>query len=217
MAKTAVDRAYEWLRTEIMSGSLPAGTFIEETTVCEATGLSRTPVREAFHRLAGERYVNLVPRRGAQVHGLSATELYEVFDARLAIESHSLRELCERKVGVPIDMQRALDEMLSFRELKVREDFVEYGHLDIAFHRAGVEAIGNTLLLQVYDSLRPLHERSALAQARISGPPIRNVTTLQHQAIMKSLATHDAVGAVRALSEHLRPIPGVPELLEASA
>ena len=214
MSKTAVDKAYEWLRTEIMSGSLPAGTFIEETTVCEATGLSRTPVREAFHRLSGERYVNLVPRRGAQVHGLSATELYEVFDARLAIESHALRELCARRVGIPPAMQHALDEMLAFRELKVREDFIEYGRLDIAFHRAGVEASGNALLLQVYDSLRPLHERSALAQARISRVSLRNVTTLQHQAILKSLAAHDTEGAVRMLREHLRPIPEVPELLD---
>jgi DNA-binding GntR family transcriptional regulator len=217
MAKTAVDKAYEWLHTEIVSGSLPAGTFIEETTVCEATGLSRTPVREAFHRLSGERYVNLVPRRGAQVHGLSATELYEVFDARLAIESHALRELCARRSGIPPAMQHALDEMLAFRELKAGEDFIEYGRLDIAFHRAGVEASGNALLLQVYDSLRPLHERSALAQARISRVPLRNITTLQHQAILKALAAHDTEGAVRMLREHLRPIPEVPELLDVQA
>lgn len=217
MAKTAVDKAYEWLRSEIMSGALPAGTFVEETTVCEATGLSRTPVREAFHRLSGERYVNLVPRRGAQVHGLSATELYEVFDARLAIESHALRELCARRAGVPEGMQSALDTMLDFRELKERTDFIDYGFLDIAFHRSGVEATGNTLLLQVYDSLRPLHERSALAQARISRVSLRSVTTLQHQAILEGLASHDAEATVRALTEHLRPIPEVPELLDSQA
>lgn len=217
MAKTAVDKAYEWLRTEIMSGSLPAGTFIEETTVCNAIGLSRTPVREAFHRLSGERYLNLVPRRGAQVHGLSATELYEVFDARLAIESHALRALCAHRAGVPHEMQHALDQMVAFRELKERTDFTEYGNLDIAFHRAGVEASGNALLLQVYDSLRPLHERSALAQARISRDSLRNVTTLQHQAIVEALTAHDTEAAVRMLGEHLRPIPEVPELLDVQA
>ena len=216
MGKTAVDRAYEWLRSEIMNGSLPAGTFVEEVTVCEATGLSRTPVREAFHRLAGERYVNLVPRRGAQVRGLSATELYEVFDVRFAIESHALRQLCAGRAGVPDAMRRALDLMVDFRELGTRDDYIEYGQLDIAFHRAGVEAGGNALLVQMYDTLRPLHERSSLAQARIVGESLRHVTTTQHQAILQALADHDAEAAVRVLGEHLRPIPEVPEMLGAT-
>lgn len=216
MGKTAVDRAYEWLRSEIIKGSLPAGTFVEEITVCEATGLSRTPVREAFHRLAGERYLSLVPRRGAQVRGLSAMELYEVFDVRYAIESHALRELCARQAGVPDAMRQALDSMINFRQLETRDDYIDYGQLDIAFHRAGVEASGNTLLVQMYDSLRPLHERSSLTQERLSKESLRHITTAQHEAILHALVTHDADAAVRTLGEHLRPIPEVPEMLGTS-
>lgn len=213
MGKTAVDRAYEWLRTAIMNGSLQEGAFVEEGTVCDATGLSRTPVREAFHRLAGERYVNLVPRRGAQVRGLTATELYEVFDVRFAIESHSLRELCSRRIGVPPAMREALDQMIAFEDLTTLQFTIEYGQLDIAFHRSGVEALGNALMLQTYDSLRPLHERSSFTQARIARGAHRSIVTLQHEAILQALAVHDAEAAVRVLGDHLRPIPEVPELL----
>lgn len=212
VGKTAVDRAYEWLRDAITDGSLPPGFFIEEAMVCEAIGLSRTPVREAFQRLSGERYLNLVPRRGAQVRGLSATELYEVFNARLALESHALRELCTRRMGAPAPMREALKEMTDFPDLTSQEDFIAYGRLDIAFHRAFVQAAGNTLLLQMYDSLRPLHERSSLTQAHAKDS-MRAVTTSQHHALLEALSLHDADAAVRTLGEHLHPIAEIPAAL----
>lgn len=214
MARTAVDRAYEWLRDAITNGSLPPGFFIEEAMVCEATGLSRTPVREAFQRLSGERYLNLVPRRGAQVRGLSATELYEVFNARFALESHALRELCTRRTGVPSSMKEAFQAMTDFPELKTQDQFIEYGRLDISFHRSYVQAAGNTLLLQMYDSLRPLHERSSLTQAHAKDS-MRTVTSAQHEALLEALSLHEVDTAIRTLSEHLHPIAEIPAALGA--
>lgn len=214
MARTAVDRAYEWLRDAITDGSLPPGFFIEEAMVCDATGLSRTPVREAFQRLSGERYLNLVPRRGAQVRGLSATELYEVFNARFALESHALRELCSRQIGVPPSMREAFQAMADFPELKSQDQFIEYGRLDISFHRSYVQAAGNTLLLQMYDSLRPLHERSSLTQAHAKDS-MRTVTSVQHRALLEALSLHEADAAIRTLSEHLHPIAEIPTVLGA--
>lgn len=204
---TAVERAYEWLREGIVQGTLPAGSFVEESTVCEAAGVSRTPVREAFHRLAGERYLTLTPRRGAQVRELGAKEMYEVFSARYAIESFAVQELCQKRAGVPADMAQALDEMTAFEEFSKPD--IRYGRLDIRFHRAYVAATENAVLLSLYDSLRPLHERSSMMQAQVAVDDIRAVTTRQHIELLEALAAHDADRALEVLRLHLSPWPEV--------
>lgn len=209
MSPSAVDRAYDWLRENIVRGVIETGSFIDEATVVAATGVSRTPVREAFHRLAGEQYIQLVPRRGAQVRELGAKEMYEVFSARFAIESYALQELCHRKAPVPPAMEEAMQELIDYPELTSAERHVEYGRLDIQFHRAYVEAIDNQLMLRMYDSLRPLHERSSLTQARVSIRDIRALTTAQHLEILKYLRESNVVEVTRALREHLSPLPEV--------
>lgn len=213
MAASAVDKAYEWLREGIVRGTLVTGSFVDEATVCHATGVSRTPVREAFHRLAGEQYINLVPRRGAQVRELGAKEMYEVFSARFALESFAIQELCQRKAPVPPDMTAALQEMIDFPVFRGVEHNVEYGRLDIRFHRAYVAAIDNDLVLRMYDSLRPMHERSSLTQARVAIDDIRAITTVQHQQILAGLAAHDMSSTLDALRVHLSPLPEVRSFL----
>src|SRR5690606_4932231 len=52
--RPASDRAYDWTKEQILSGALGGGSMISEGGVSEAIGVSRTPVREAFIRLAAE-------------------------------------------------------------------------------------------------------------------------------------------------------------------
>lgn len=209
MNSSAVDKAYEWLRENIVRGTLATGSFIDEAKVAEATGVSRTPVREAFHRLAGEQYIKLIPRRGAQVRELGAKEMYEVFSARYAIEAFALEELCQRKAPVPAEMEAALTAMENFPELDGPEERVAYGRLDIEFHRSYVKAIDNELILRMYDSLRPMHERSSLMQANVAIDDLRTITTEQHKAIMNGLRNSDFAAASIPLKAHLSPIPEV--------
>ena len=44
--QSARDRVYEWVRDEIIKGSLPGGRFLDEVWVSELVGTSRTPVRD---------------------------------------------------------------------------------------------------------------------------------------------------------------------------
>ena len=52
IAMAAPDRAYDFAKHRILDGRFPGGELITEGDVAAATGLSRTPVREAFARLA---------------------------------------------------------------------------------------------------------------------------------------------------------------------
>src|ERR1700760_211505 len=88
---SAADRAYAFVKRQIVSGSYAGGTLISEGEVSAAVEVSRTPVREAFLRLEVEGLLRLYPKRGALVVPVSASEIRDVLDARLMIEQHAAR------------------------------------------------------------------------------------------------------------------------------
>ena len=70
--KPTRERVYLYVREQILRGRFLGGCFIEEEEISSALGLSRTPVREAFHRLEAERFPDLLPRRGARAARIPA-------------------------------------------------------------------------------------------------------------------------------------------------
>ena len=202
---SARDRVYEWVRDEIIRGALPAGRFLDEVWVSELVGTSRTPVREAFHRLNSEKFIDLLPRRGAQVRSVTSRELEEVYASRRLIEGHAARELCLASSGAP----PTLDELAAAMEEAGREqDWFTVALLDRAFHRAIVEAHHNSVLTELYDALRSRQQRVAVRALQIRPQRVPEIDR-QHRAIVDALARNDVDGVAVLLDEHLRPIPEI--------
>src|SRR5882757_10360244 len=130
-AGPARNQVYAWLRDGIISGALEGGRFLDELWVSGVVGVSRTPVREAFHRLEAERFISLLPRKGAQVRTVTARELEEVYQSRRLIEGHALGEVCAARAGAPAEMAGLIEEM--DRAGKDRDWFAVSG-LDRQFH-----------------------------------------------------------------------------------
>ncbi|MFJ9590752.1 GntR family transcriptional regulator [Streptomyces acidicola] len=214
MGNSAVQKAYEWLRHNIAMGTLRAGTFIEEANVVEATGVSRTPVREAFHRLAGERYLELVPRRGAQIRHITARDAAEIYDARRAIETFAARQVCQKGIRLTSEVDELLSRMDDFSPLASLEAGIEFRDLDREFHRAFVSADGNRLLVQLYDSIWPQQERVAMRTLSVLTESSVNLVRAQHREILAALRNRDAETAVAHIEAHLRPVPGWNETLD---
>ncbi|GAA0308460.1 hypothetical protein GCM10009087_18090 [Sphingomonas oligophenolica] len=58
------DRVYDALKRELLSGAVLPGEKLDPTRYAEALNSSVTPVRDALHRLAGERLVESRPSEG---------------------------------------------------------------------------------------------------------------------------------------------------------
>lgn len=155
---SARDRAYAFVRDGILRRTIKAGAFLEEEQVSAAVGVSRTPVREAFHRLAAERWLELVPRRGAMVRQVTAQELVDVYEARRVIEGHAVRLLCAARQSVPAISHELLDAMCT-DDASSSEQQVS---LDQQFHRSIVATLGNNMLIEMYDGLRARQQQVAL-------------------------------------------------------
>lgn len=82
----ASDVAFGLLEGMILDLRLAPGAFINEQSLADELGLGRMPVREALARLAKDRFVTILPRRGIVVTPLALDDVLDMFEAREAIE-----------------------------------------------------------------------------------------------------------------------------------
>ena len=198
---TARERAYEHVRSAILSGAYPPGAFVEEETVCRAAGVSRTPVREAFQRLDGERFLELLPRRGARVRQVTARELLDLYETRRVIEGFAIDRLCTAAEPLPADLAAILGQMRALPS----DALLRHVELDRLFHRTLVGAARNAIMIEVYDGLRPRQQHVALAA--LGADPSRIPTILdEHDRLLAAIAARDAASARAVLAVHLSPI-----------
>jgi DNA-binding GntR family transcriptional regulator len=88
--------AYDEIRRYIVDGALPAGTRLVEKKLTSSLGISRTPLREALHRLEQDGLIERNPGMGMSVTGLTLEELNEVMGIRAVLEGHCARLAAER-------------------------------------------------------------------------------------------------------------------------
>ena len=86
--------AYQVLRTNIIELHIKPAQRISEKEVSEALGISRTPVREAFIRLAGDGLILITPQKRSIVTPIDLEQAQEARFVRLALEKAVLREAC---------------------------------------------------------------------------------------------------------------------------
>lgn len=207
-AGSARERAYQAVRTGILTGTFAPGQFIEEALACELAGVSRSPVREALNRLAAEGFLELHPRRGALVRALSATEVRDLFEVRLMVESHAVSRICRDGRAIPEEMAA----ICTRHEAVSASDLLACTELNRQFHQALVAAAGNIVLLQVFNSLEANLTRIAMLSLQ-SGLGKTETIEREHRALIDALMRHDETAALGVLERHLRPLPRLSQAL----
>lgn len=87
--------AYNHLKSEVLEGSFKPGERLTEEFLAKSLGVSRTPVREALHKLESEGLVTPLESRGFAVAQDSREEMEDLFDIRAALEGYAIRLICE--------------------------------------------------------------------------------------------------------------------------
>jgi DNA-binding GntR family transcriptional regulator len=91
----ARERVYEHIKTSILTGHLNPGEKLTEEHLAETLGVSRTPVREALHKLESEGLIKIRKKRGFIVSRDSKEEVEELFELRSILEGYTLRVISE--------------------------------------------------------------------------------------------------------------------------
>ncbi|WP_289149998.1 GntR family transcriptional regulator [uncultured Salipiger sp.] len=208
--QSARERAYTGIRSAILKGCFEPGAFVEEAQACEMTGVSRSPVREALSRLAAEGYLEQHPRRGAMVRWLSPTELRDLHEVRLMVETHAASKICREKRPIP----DTLLELCETHEATPAEDLLGCVEINRLFHQALVAAAGNTVLVQVFDGLQAPLSRAAMLSLR-QGLGKTEIIEVEHREMVAALSVHDEARAVEVIRRHLALMPRLTRALTA--
>src|SRR5258708_38035895 len=92
IARTMTGQIIARIRAKILSGEYSPGAALLQDSIASQFGVSKIPVREALVQLKSEGLVDIYAHRGFQVRGLSAEEMREVFNLRLAVEPGAVAE-----------------------------------------------------------------------------------------------------------------------------
>jgi len=199
---SAAARVYAHVKERLLDGTFPGGSLLSENELSQQLGLSRTPVRQAFVQLEAEGLLELYPKRGALVVPVAASEIEDVFEARLLVEEHCARRAANAGARLVADLEPLIAEQQE-AVAQGAPGMAAFARADRHFHRAIVHAAGNAILTRLYDALRDRQQRIAtVSLARNPGDAERFVT--EHRGIVEALGRGDAADAAHLVSAHLR-------------
>lgn len=187
------------LEDEIAEGRLAPGERLDEVTLAERFGVSRTPVREALRRLAEAGFVEIRPHRGAVVSAPDPRRIIEMFEVMAELEALCAR-LAARRL-LPEDDQRLRGTLKACGDALKAGDPDAYYYENEQFHRAIYAASGNEFLA---DEALALHKR--LAPFRRLQLRVRNrmrTSQHEHQDIVAAIRKGDAGLAAERLRAHV--------------
>jgi DNA-binding GntR family transcriptional regulator len=194
------DRAYRSLLELILAGSLDPSEPLSERGLAETLEVGRTPVREALRDLARDGILEVRPARGTYLRPLSAVDVREIYEVRVALEGLAA-ELAARRGPTP----ELAAYGLVFRDMLARpdaHDVADVYETGARFHLDVFRAAGNRQLLALYEPLR-LRFRVALALPRFFDPDRVRESVAEHLAILDAIAARDAALAQRLIRAHL--------------
>ncbi|WP_051218187.1 GntR family transcriptional regulator [Nocardioides insulae] len=200
-AVSAAARAYEHTKLAILRGVLAPGAAISEGSICADLGVSRTPVHEAFLRLAAEGWLSLESRKGAVVRPLSPSEAEDVLQMREAVEaSAAARAIADGRIA---DVLPALRELIERQVPTVgAKDVDTFVELDEAFHLGVVRASGNPIAVHFSEYIRDRQQRLRHQLIRVRteqmGPALEH-----HRLLADALEAGDPAGYAATLHEHV--------------
>lgn len=189
----------ERLRGRIFAHQLPPGSWLDEQSLAQEYGISRTPLREALKVLAAEGLVMLKPRRGCYVTELSEADLDEIFPVIALLEGRCAALATQHTKADDLRRLTAIHERL---EECVRtgdaDRFFEANH---DFHAALQELAGNRWLSQLIDETRKLLKLTRRDSLRLDGRLKQSLA--EHRGILKAIRQHDDSQAGQLMHEHL--------------
>ena len=196
--RTLDQRVYESLFDDMTRGVLLPGEKLIETTLCEKFQVSRTVIRQALHRLAELKIVNIIPNKGASVAAPTPQEAIEVFEVRRGLEAAIIRML-SKKIG-SMDLKRLQERLQAEQTALSEHDLPRWAILAGGFHLALAQMTGNKLFQKL---LFELLTQCTLIVALYETPGNSDCEHEEHVRLVELLSLQDAEGAVKLMDQHL--------------
>lgn len=192
------EQVFERLENDILVGKYHRGEVLTELKLVTDLGVSRTPVREALHRLEQEHIIEITPK-GILILGVTEQDLKDIFAIRKRIEglasAFAAQNMTEEQLA-------ELKEALELQEFYVNKQDPEHiKTMDSRFHKLIYRYCGSAVL---NDTLLPLHKKvQKYRRASVEDKSRAKQSLSEHRAIFEAIAAGNAALAEKCTTEHI--------------
>ena len=196
----------------ILSGALAPGLRLDELTLAQQHGVSRTPVREALRQLAMSGLIDMRPRKGAIVSKATPDQIESLFVAMGELEA-----TCARLAAIsmtPIERRRLQARHEAMTALAAAGDPVAYSDANVSFHSAIYAGAHNAPLAEYTMGLRRRVGPFRRAQFQVEGRLHRS--NQEHDAVVRAILSGDAMAAHAAMLHHVSLVEDAYEIFSGT-
>jgi DNA-binding GntR family transcriptional regulator len=190
-------QAYTTIKQKILGCEYPPNTLLNEEKLREDLQVSRTPIRDALSRLEQESLIQILPKRGIMVAGISLEEVEQIYELRMLIEPYALE-----RYGKTIDLgvYKKLEAFFARSPKKISLE--EIHKKDDEFHYMFISAAKNTYLTQAYQHSYTQNIRLRILSGNLGKPRIEK-SQGEHGVITQYCLDGNWKKAAGALRKHL--------------
>lgn len=201
-SETIAESVFRRIQAAIVRGDIAPGSKISEPELARTYGVSRGPLREAIHRLEGQRLLVRIPHVGARVVSLSQAELIELYDIREALEGMACRLAAARMTAAEVDeLRRVLDTHERDAGFQAGVGYYQQEG-DFDFHYRIIQGSGNRTLAQLLCG--ELYQLVRMYRIRFSTTPNRpRQAFAEHHRILDAIADRDGELAELLMRRHI--------------
>lgn len=195
------EHIYEVLKKSIMDLDIydpDTNLRMDERTLAERLGISRTPIREAIMRLEQEGFVEIQPRRGVYIKRKSLDEILDMITVWAALESMAARLACERASDAEIARLREI--VRPFNNSSAKANLSEYSEANIEFHLCVLRLSKCTMLEDIARGL--FTHLKAVRRKAMSDSSRADRSVIDHMNIIEAIEGRNAELAAELVREH---------------
>jgi len=202
VVETLTDKAYTYLEEMIVTLKLPPGSAVSEAMLSRRLGIGRTPIREALQRLARERLVTILPRRGVIVSDINVKSQLRLLEVRREVERLVARSAARR--ATPAERARFAEIASQFEKSARQNDDTTFMRVDRTFNELCTAAARNEFAAGAMVLMQSLSRRFwYLHYKQAADLP---ETAKLHADIARAIAAADEAGAAAAADRLLDKI-----------
>ncbi|MEW5913171.1 MAG: GntR family transcriptional regulator [Thermodesulfobacteriota bacterium] len=187
------------LKRLVVAGKIKPGQRLVEERLARDLGISRTPVREALHRLEQEGLLSKRSRGGYLVRPLTAQEVEDALGVRAALEGYAA-ELAARRAPAPL-LNKLTANVEAFERAVTKRDEKALISLNSQFHLLLYQAAGSPLLTRMLGELQEIVER--ISRAIYSNMDAGLWSTEDHRRMLEALRKGRASQAADLARRHV--------------
>ena len=197
--KSLGQNVFEYLKNAIIDQTIEPGSRLVESKLADMLGISRTPLREALHKLEREDWIEKIPSGGFQVVELTKDEIEQTFGIRSVLEAYAAQLAAENhqeKDLIPLEKK-----MIEYQNCLGENDNTRLQRLNTEFHDLLYSLSKSPKLIKMINQLRA--QISRFRQIILMEEGFAKQSNEDHIKMLEAIKNRDGETVEQLVRQHI--------------